>query len=286
MAKNRHFFQTKTISLRNKVINFSNPAIMGILNLTPDSFSDGGKYTTPEAILMRAGEMIEEGADIIDMGAVSTRPGSEEVPLEIELERLIPAITLVRKTYPDIPISADTFRAAVAQKALDAGADMINDIYGSSFDPNILQVVAAARVPYVMMHIQGNPKNMQKNPVYKDVVVDVLAWLSEKANFASRCGVNDIIIDPGFGFGKSIQHNFSLLNNIEHFCLTNYPVLLGISRKSFIYKTLNTGPNEVSEAICALHLQALLKGVSVLRVHDVRLAKQMLTLHKALKITS
>ncbi len=274
-----------TINCKGELIDLSKPLIMGILNITPDSFFDGGKYTQQQAILKRASEIIEQGADIIDIGAFSTRPGADEVSENEEYRRLSEALEIVRKNYPNVCISVDTFRANIAQKVVENHkVDIINDISAGNFDEKMLQTVAKLNVPYVMMHIQGTPATMQNNPTYDDVVLDIIKYFSERINKATLLGINDIIIDPGFGFGKTIEHNYELLNRLEEFEMLDYPILVGLSRKSMIYKALGITSDESLAGTIALNTVALQKGANILRVHDVAEAVQTAQVFTKLKV--
>lgn len=257
---------------------------MGILNVTPDSFYDGGKYTDKQSLLLHAEKMITEGADIIDIGACSTRPNAKEVSEEEELKRLIPTIQLVRKQFPDIIISADTFRPKVAEEAVNVGADMINDISGGDLSAVILsevegsfkmfEVVSKLKIPYVLMHIQGTPQTMQKNPQYKDVMKEVKEYFSSKVKKLKGLKVEQIILDVGFGFGKTVEHNYSLLNHLAEFKKFGLPILAGISRKSMINKVIGTKPEQALNGTTAANMVALMNGANILRAHDVKEAKE------------
>ncbi|MCX8111580.1 MAG: dihydropteroate synthase [Bacteroidia bacterium] len=266
------------LPLRHKAYPLYPPRILGIINVTPDSFSDGGEAYTPEAALRRADQLIQEGADILDIGAVSTRPGAPEVDEEEELRRLLPALRLIRRTFPDKPISVDTYRGTVARIALEEGADMINDISGGAFCPTLWEVIAHYRVPYVLMHIKGTPQTMQHNPTYTDVVQEVWTYFVEKLNALRTLGIQDVIIDPGFGFGKALSHNYALFQAIPMFRRLERPILIGISRKSMLWRPLGETPRTVLPAMTALHWEALRKGVCLLRVHDVAPARQLVSL--------
>jgi dihydropteroate synthase len=256
----------------NGVLNLSSAQVMGILNVTPDSFYDGGRYTHEEAILIHAEQMLEEGASIIDIGAVSTRPGAKVIPEKEELARLLPAIKAVRKYFPAALISADTYRAVVARAAVEAGADIINDIAGGNGDAGMFGTVGKLQVPYILMHIQGTPETMQENPQYTDVCLEVGHYFREKLAEMASSGIQQILLDPGFGFGKSLEHNYELLNGLDSLCLLGHPVLAGLSRKSMINKTLSCTPEEALYGTTAANTIALLKGASILRVHDVKQA--------------
>lgn len=267
-----------SLHLRGKYYSLSPPRILGIINVTPDSFSDGGEAFSPEAALRRAAQLVEEGADILDIGAVSTRPGASEVSIEEELRRLLPALRRIRQAFPEVPISVDTYRGEVARQALEVGADLINDISGGQFDPTLWEVVAKYRVPYVLMHIQGTPQTMQQNPSYENVVQEVWLYFVEKLQQLQKLGIEEVIIDPGFGFGKTLSHNYQLLRALRTFRRLKRPILVGISRKSLLWRALQASPKEVLWGATALHWEALRQGVHFLRVHDVAPARQLLHL--------
>jgi dihydropteroate synthase len=243
---------------------------MGILNVTPDSFYDGGKYMDEQTIRERLKEIVEQGADIIDVGAFSSRPGSSYISQNEEMKRLLPALDLISELYPEIIVSVDTFRSAIAERVItEYNVSIINDITAGTEDPEMFDLIAEKKVPYIIMHMKGKPENMQKKPEYEDVVNEVLSFLEKKLSSLIDKGVNDIIIDPGFGFGKSLEHNYTLLAGLEVFRSLELPILIGISRKSMTYKYLDTGPESVMNATTALHMYALTKGANILRVHDV-----------------
>lgn len=259
-------------------LKIEKPAVMGIVNLTPDSFYDGGSNNTLDDFLDQIDKMIIHGASIIDLGAVSTRPGAPNVDQLEENRRLLPALQKIRAEFPEIMISVDTYRSEIAKMAVAEGANLINDISAGSFDKNMFSVVANAGVPYIAMHIQGTPQNMQLKPSYGNVVAEVRDFLTEQAHQAKSQGVATVIIDPGFGFGKTVDHNFQLLKNLETFTDTGYPVLAGISRKSMINKILGTKPKNALNGTTVLHTIALLKGVRILRAHDVKEAVEAVKL--------
>jgi len=270
------------ISFKDKILDLSTPAIMGILNVTPDSFYDGGSHNSNDDILEKANTMIQEGADIIDIGAISTRPGAENISLEEELQRIIPAISFLRKQFPEIILSTDTWRSEVAQQSIDHGADMINDISGGTFDDDILEVVKKNNVPYILMHIQGKPSNMQIDPDYKNVVNEISEFFEAQIEKLEK--YNKIILDPGIGFGKSLEHNYEILAKLKEFKKFKYPILIGLSRKSLINKVLKTTPGNALNGTTTLNTIALLNGANILRVHDVQEAvevkKLVLQYHK------
>ena len=270
----------KTITLNKKSLDFSTPVVMGILNVTPDSFYDGGKYVSEVKVIERIHQIVEEGAGIIDVGAYSTRPGAAFVDEKEELARLAWAVELVRKYYPDVVVSIDTFRSAVAREIIDCLGDVIvNDISGGTMDDGMFDFVAQSGVPYIMMHIQGTPQTMQLNPVYENVVKDVRKFFTDRIAMLNEAGFDNIILDPGFGFGKTLDHNYELMDGMDSYLDLEYPILVGISRKTMIYKLLGGTANEALNGTTVLNTLALLKGASILRVHDVREAVE------AVKIT-
>lgn len=256
----------------------SKPLVMGILNTTPDSFYDGGEYNTLEKGIEQAKQMLNEGAAIIDIGGYSSRPGADDVPLEEELKRTIPLIESLLKEVPEAIISIDTFRAEVAKQAIEAGAAIVNDISAGDDDPNMIPLVAEMGVPYIAMHKKGSPKTMQANPSYVSVVNEVFDYLAAKVEQCRQAGIKDVIIDPGFGFGKTIEHNLELIRHLERFTLINAPVLVGISRKSMIRKILNIESTETLNGTTVLNTLAIDRGAHVLRVHDVKEAVEMVKL--------
>lgn len=277
-AQNKVIPSKRLINCRGRLVNLSTPRVMGIVNLTPDSFFDGGKLGDMDSILHLAEKYLNEGATFLDLGAVSTRPKAADVSQDEELQRLMPALEAVRTAFPEAVISVDTFRAHVAREAVQAGADIINDISGGALDEHMFDTVAALQVPYVLMHMQGTPQTMQADPVYGDVVREVLDSLIGRAYALRQRGLHDIIIDPGFGFGKTLEHNFALLRNLDQFCNTGYPILAGISRKSMVNRVLGTKPENALNGTTVLNTIALLKGVSILRVHDVKEAVEAVKL--------
>lgn len=256
---------------------------MGIINVTTDSFYDGGKSFSEKDILLQAEKMLNEGAAFLDIGGYSTRPGAAEISEDEETKRLVNAIELILKKFPETLISADTFRSEVAKKAVQAGAAMVNDVSGGTLDNSMYRTVAELNVPYVLMHMRGTPETMSKLTDYQNVTHEVLKDLSQKIASARTAGINDIIVDPGFGFAKNSDQNFELLNNLELFQNLEVPVLVGISRKSFIYKTLEIGAREALNGTTSINTVALLKGAKLLRVHDVKEAVQCVKLIENLK---
>ena len=259
-----------TINLRGKLINFSVPKIMGILNITPDSFYDGGKYNSKEKIQRQIEKMIISGADIVDVGGYSSRPGANDISIEEELNRVIPVIEIIKKKFPKTIVSIDTFRSRVASEAIISGADIVNDISGGNLDSNMFETVSKHKVPYILMHMRGNPENMMSKTNYENVTKDLCKYFSERIDKAKSIGINDIIIDPGFGFSKTTQQNYELLNNLEFFKEFQKPIVVGVSRKSMIYKTLNTTPDKALNGSSVLHTISLMKGANILRTHDVK----------------
>lgn len=269
----------KYINTGGRLLDLSVPVVMGIVNITPDSFYKGSRYINNDAVLAAVSKMLEEGAGIIDIGGYSTRPGAMEVTYEEEAGRVLPAIRIVSDNFPSAIISVDTFRAGIAKEAVTlCGAHIINDIYGLEGDTEMFDVVKELNVPYVLMHMQGSPRTMQKNPVYEDVVADVLKWFGERIFRLRSAGVRDIIIDPGFGFGKSAVHNFDMLERVGDFSVAGLPVMAGLSRKSMIWKSLDISPDDALNGTTVLNTVALLKGVDILRVHDVMEAVQVVKL--------
>ena len=270
------------INCNGNIIDFTSPKIMGILNVTPNSFYDGGKHNRIDTALLQTEKMISEGATFIDVGGASSKPGVEEVSSDEELKRVLPVIEKISKNFPHIYISIDTYRSNVARQAVDAGAQLVNDISAGNADDNMLKTVGKLGVPYIAMHMQGTPKTMQNKPTYDDVLIAIRSFFSEKIAAAHAAGINDIIVDPGFGFGKTPQHNFALLNHLNTLQIDGVPLLVGVSRKSMIHKTLNIDIQEALNGTTVLHTVALRQGAHLLRVHDVKEAKQAVDLIKAL----
>lgn len=247
---------------------------MGILNLTPDSFYDGGKYNDERSVLLQAEKMLSEGADILDLGACSTRPGASEIPEEEELKRLIPALKWVRKKFPEAIISADTYRSRVAWQAVNEGANLVNDISGGTLDEGMFEIIGRSEVPYILTHLRGTPQNMHLNPQYGDLIGEIKHFMGQKINALRKYGTKQIILDVGFGFGKTIEHNYSVLKHLSEFKTFELPLLAGISRKGMIYKTLGIKPEEALNGTTAANTIALMNGANILRVHDVKEAKE------------
>lgn len=270
MAKDTFFCPKKTLNFRGKIINLSSPVVMGVMNITPDSFYDGGKYRNPIDAINLAGKHLDDGATILDMGAASSRPGAALIDPQTEQQRLLPALKAVLKQFPDAIVSVDTYHSETARRALDAGAHMINDISAGNIDPKMFDIVADYQVPYAIMHMQGTPADMQVKPQYKHLVKEVAAFFSEKTAILKQKGLHDIIIDPGFGFGKNLEQNYKLLASLDFFAITGLPLMVGFSRKSMINKVLETTPEEALNGTTVLNTLALEKGANILRVHDVK----------------
>jgi dihydropteroate synthase len=274
--------QQQFINCKGQLIDLSQPKVMGILNLTPNSFYDGGKYTDKIEIVNRVGKMLNEGATFIDIGAYSSKPNAEFVSEEEELTRLLPIIELLIENFPDILISVDTFRSQVAKRAIQKGAVIVNDISAGKLDEKMIETVAKLQVPYIMMHMKGNPQTMQSLAKYDDITKEMIYYFSERINVARSFGLNDIIIDPGFGFAKTLEQNYEVLQKLDLFSMLELPLLAGISRKSMIYKTLENSPQEALNGTTVLNTIALQKGAKILRVHDVKEAMECVTLFNKL----
>lgn len=272
-----------TINCKGNLIDLSTPIVMGILNLTPDSFYDGGKHKNTKQILIHTEKMLVEGATFIDVGAYSSRPGADHISLEEELKRITPIVELLTSKFPEIILSIDTFRSDVAKICIETGAAIINDISAGSMDPNIMQIIAQYQVPYIMMHMRGTPKTMKTLTQYENLIQEIQFYFSDKIATAKSLGINDIIIDPGFGFAKNIAQNFELLNQLDVFQFHELPILAGLSRKSMIYKTLDSTPTQALNGTSILNTIALQNGASILRVHDVKEAIECITLQKRVK---
>ncbi|GAA4797580.1 dihydropteroate synthase [Olivibacter ginsenosidimutans] len=265
----------KFCNVGGQLLEFHPPKIMGILNVTPDSFFDGGEHFALDQALDRAAVLLQEGADILDVGAYSSRPGAREISTQEEIDRLLPVVEHLVRSYPKAILSIDTFRAAVAQEAIKAGAHLINDISGGNLDEDLFDVVAALGVPYILMHSRGNPQTMQKQTTYADLIEDILAELLPKIDQLRALGVKDIILDPGFGFAKTLTQNYELLQRIDELKILGLPILGALSRKSMIYKLLGVGPKEALNGTTVLHTILLTKGVELIRVHDVKEAVEV-----------
>ncbi|HMI07166.1 MAG TPA: dihydropteroate synthase [Flavobacterium sp.] len=269
-----------TINCNGRLIDLETPRIMGILNLTPNSFYDGGKYADETEMLRQVEKMLSEGADFIDVGAYSSKPNAEFVPEKEELERILPAISSIVKHFPEALISVDTFRSAVAKAGIANGAAMINDISAGNLDDKMLEMIGQLNVPYIMMHMRGNPQTMQKLTDYGNIVKEMLFYFSEKIRAARSFGINDLMIDPGFGFAKTLEQNYAVLQKLELFQMLEFPILVGVSRKSMVYKPLGTSAAEALNGTTAIHALALAKGAKILRAHDVKEAVECVKLYK------
>lgn len=272
-----------TINCKGRLLSFEEPLVMGIINATPDSFYEGSRAKAAEDIIGKAEQMLLDGAAILDIGGQSTRPGSQRVSEEEELGRVIPAVEMISKNFPLAVVSIDTFYAKVAKYAVEAGAAIVNDVSAGTIDPELIPTVASLQVPYVLMHMKGDPQTMQKAPQYDNVVLDVFDFLNFKLQELKQAGIKDVIIDPGFGFGKTIDHNFQLLSQLSYFHQLGKPLLIGLSRKGTIYKTLKITAAEALNGTTAINTISLMNGAHILRVHDVKEARQAVQLYTAYK---
>jgi dihydropteroate synthase len=276
--------KSRYINVGGKLLDLRVPRVMGILNITPDSFYKGSRYNTDEEIIIAATRMIKDGADILDIGGYSSRPGATDIQGDEESRRVLKAIKIVRREFPDAVISVDTFRAEIASEAvLGCGAQIINDISGGDGDGEMFGTIEKLNVPYILMHMQGNPRTMQLKPVYDDIVADILKWLGERIFKLKSLGVKDIIIDPGFGFGKTMEQNFEILRRLADFSIAGLPLLAGMSRKSMIWKTLGLSADEALNGTAVLNTIALVNGADILRVHDVKEAVQAIRLFEKMQ---
>lgn len=275
-----------TLNVRGRLISLSTPRVMGILNVTPDSFFDGGRHVTEKDIVQHAEKMLEHGATFLDIGGYSTRPGAEEVSEEEELRRVLPAVRAVMKAFPDAMVAIDTFRSGVASAAVDAGASLVNDISAGALDPMMPATVARLEVPYIAMHMRGTPKTMNTLTDYDDLISDIIRYFHERIGALHELGIRDIIVDPGFGFAKTVEQNFKLLSRLADLRILGKPILAGLSRKSMIWRTLMTTPENALNGTTCLNTVALLNGASILRVHDVREAVDTITLVGRLQLAN
>ncbi len=276
--KNLYTYPTQSINAKGKLITFEKPLVMGILNVTPDSFFDGGRHNDTVLAITKAEQLIAEGADIIDIGAYSSRPGATAISPQEELDRAMPVVERLAETFPEILLSIDTFRASVAEQVIRAGAHLINDISGGSLDEAMFATVARLQVPYIMMHMRGTPETMQQFTQYDDLVTDIAVYFGEKISVLRSLGVKDIIIDPGYGFAKTLEQNHELIHRVDELHYLGLPILGGISRKSMIYKKLGITAQESLTGTIALNTLLLAKGIHILRVHDVKEARQLVDL--------
>jgi dihydropteroate synthase len=282
--KNTIIHQKTTINAAGRLIDFDVPKVMGILNITPDSFFSGSRAGSTEVVIKRTEQMLAEGADFIDIGAYSSRPGAIDISAQEEIERLIPAVKAIVREFPEAVLSIDTFRSDVANAAINEGAHIVNDISGGELDPKMFKTVADLQVPYILMHMRGTPQNMKEHTQYENLIKEILHYFSAKIKQLSDLGVKDIIADPGFGFAKTIEQNFEVLNQFETFRITGIPVLAGLSRKSMIWKTLNISNEEALNGTTVLNTIALQKGANILRVHDVKAAVEAVKLMECFKL--
>ena len=267
-----------TINCKGQIIDLSTPKIMGILNITPNSFYDGGKYSLENNAIAQVEKMLKEGATFIDIGAYSSKPNAEFVSEEEELNRIIPVVKAILSKFPEALLSIDSFRSRVAQECINNGAALINDISAGSLDEKMMEVIASNNVPYIMMHLRGTPQTMQDQTNYEHIINEILTYFSDKVNKARSLGINDLIIDPGFGFAKTTDQNYEILSNLELFKMLELPILAGVSRKSMIYKTLDTSPEEALNGTTVLNTIAITKGATIIRVHDVKEAMECVKL--------
>ncbi len=276
----------KTINCRGRLLDLTKPRVMGIINVTPDSFFAGSRSDTTQHAMDVAEKMIIEGVDIIDIGGISTRPGAKLISATEESDRILPVLELIVKSYPEVIISIDTFRSAVVREVVAGGAHIINDISAGLFDEALLSTISELKIPYILMHMQGTPASMQMNPHYDNVMFEILEFFVKRIRILRSKGVKDIIIDPGFGFGKNLKHNYEILKDLNTLDILDCPVLAGISRKSMIYKPLGIDPEEALNGTSALNMVALLKGANILRVHDVKEAGEVIDLYTILSETA
>jgi len=273
----------KFINCNGNLVDLSEPSVMGILNITPDSFYDGGKYKTENFILNRVEQIINEGAKFVDIGAFSSRPGADKVEQSEELKRLNFALKIIKKKFNDIIISVDTFNSDIAKAVVkDYEVSIINDISGGNLDNKMFETIAELNIPYIIMHMQGNPKTMQTNPIYENITKEIIQFFSKKIELAKQLGIKDLIIDPGFGFGKTQEQNYELLINLDKFSIFELPLIVGLSRKSMIYKLLNTNPENALTGTIALNFLALQKGIKIIRVHDVKEAVETIKIYETI----
>jgi len=278
MAEKNFFEPKKSLNIKGRLIDLSSPKVMGILNITPDSFYDNSRTKSIDEALIKAARFLDEGATFIDIGGYSSRPGAKDISINEEIDRVVPVVESLVKTFPEAVISIDTFRAKVAEETISAGAHIINDIAAGDMDEQMFETVAKLQVPYMIMHMQGTPQNMHQNPVYTNVLLEVIDYLAKKVAALKALHVHDIIIDPGFGFGKTTEHNYELLRQMEAFKIFKLPILVGFSRKGMIYKTLGTTAVEALNGTSVLNTIALQKGAGILRVHDVKEAVECVRL--------
>jgi len=278
VVQSKLFSVNKTLQVQGKIINLNSPKVMGILNVTPDSFYDGGRYNQNGTFLKHAEKMIREGADFIDVGGYSSRPGAVDIPVEEELSRTIPVIHALKKEFPLVLLSIDTFRSQVADAAVNEGAGIVNDISAGDLDPAMYETIARLQVPYIAMHMRGTPKTMNQLTHYENLLKNLIDFFHQKIQKLTAAGVKDVIVDPGFGFAKTPSQNFELLKNLNQLHVLERPMLVGLSRKSMIWRTLETSPEDSLNGTSVLNTMALIKGASILRVHDVKQAREVIAL--------
>ncbi|MFY9153284.1 MAG: dihydropteroate synthase [Prolixibacteraceae bacterium] len=284
---NKFLKRKNTINLDGRILDLAKPVVMGILNVTPDSFFDGGKYKTEKKVLKRAEEILEQGGTVIDIGAVSTQPGADAISTKDEIDRLLPAVKAVKKAFPDAFISIDTYRSWVALTVIEeCGPCMVNDVSGGEFDDHMFDTVGKLNVPYILMHMQGTPLKMQENPQYDDIIRDISLFFTDRVKQLTKAGVKDVIIDPGFGFGKTLEHNYELLNRLDSFKVFQLPLLVGASRKSMIFKLLGNKPEDALNGTTVINTLALMGGTDILRVHDVQEAVEAVRILNMVRSTS
>ncbi len=286
LHKNTVFAPKKTLRIKGKLVRLEKPLIMGILNVNPDSFYDGGRYNSVDQAVNRAEQMLAEGVDILDIGGMSSRPGAEIISVDTELSRVLPALEAIFKRFPDIIVSIDTIHAEVARQSVQVGAAIVNDISAGRLDEAMIETVASLKVPYIMMHMRGTPQTMKSLCHYEDLIREMIDYFQKRMELCKQAGINDLIIDPGFGFSKTISQNFFLLSKLQELKLLDLPMLAGLSRKSMIWKSLNISSQEALNGSTALHMYALRQGVGILRVHDVAEAKQVIALQQLLSKAS
>lgn len=276
-----------SINLNGRLIDLAKPVVMGIINVTPDSFFDGGKYKTEKKIINRAEDILDQGGTIIDIGAVSTKPGTEGISTKDEIDRLLPAVKAVKKAFPEACISIDTYRSWVALTVIEeCGPCIVNDVSGGNFDMHMFDTIGKLGVPYILMHMQGTPIQMQENPVYEDIIRDISMFFTDAVKKLNKAGVKDVIIDPGFGFGKTLEHNYELLNRLDSFKVFQLPLMVGVSRKSMIFKLLGSKPDDALNGTTVVNTLALMGGADILRVHDVREAVEAVRVMNMVRSTS
>lgn len=281
LTKDKVFYSKKTWNVQGKILDFSSPVVMGILNVTPDSFFDGGSYSNEKKVLDRAAQILHEGAGIIDVGGYSTRPGASEVSQDEELSRVVPMIKIISKEFPEAIISIDTFRSEVAKRSVEAGASIVNDVSGGSLDSSMFSVIQQLNVPYILMHMKGTPQTMNQHTTYSNLLSELVGYFQGKILELQNLGIYNIAIDPGFGFAKTKEHNFELLKRLNYLKIVKMPILVGVSRKSMIYKTLNVELEESLNGTTVLNTIALMNGADMLRVHDVKECVQAVKLVKS-----